>query len=74
MSERPENDQKLVEEVKKYKDQNLIVYTWLMRALLTKKIQFEEEKSKIRFLWTQLNFIERFNWIYGGLIARRIDF
>jgi len=74
MSERPENDQKLVEEVKKYKDQNLIVYTWLMRALLTKKIQFEKEKSKIRFLWTQLNFIERFNWIYGGLIARRIDF
>jgi len=29
-----------------------------MRAFLTKKIQFEEEKSKIRCLWTQLNFIE----------------
>jgi len=26
-------------------------------TLLTKKIQLEEEKSKIRCLWTQLNFI-----------------
>jgi hypothetical protein len=29
-----------------------------MIALLAKKIQFEEEKSKIRCLWTQLNFIK----------------
>jgi hypothetical protein len=29
-----------------------------MRAMLTKKIQFEKEKFKIRCLWTQLNFIE----------------
>jgi hypothetical protein len=28
-----------------------------MKSLLTKKIQFEEEKSKIKCLWTQLNFI-----------------
>jgi hypothetical protein len=27
-----------------------------MRALLIKKIQFEKEKSKIKCLWTQLNF------------------
>jgi len=31
-----------------------------MIALLTKKIQFEKEKSKIKCLWTQLNFIESF--------------
>jgi hypothetical protein len=57
MPKRSENDEKLVEEVQKYKDWNLTVICWLMRALLTKKIQFEEEKSKIRCLWTQLNFI-----------------
>jgi hypothetical protein len=54
MQERSENGQKLVEEVQKYKDWNLIVYRWPMRALLMKKIQFEEEKSKIKCLWTQL--------------------
>jgi hypothetical protein len=58
MSERSENGQKLVEEVQKYKDWNWAVFYWLMRALLTKKIQFEEEKSNIRCLWTHLNFIE----------------
>jgi hypothetical protein len=45
-----------------------------MRALLTKKIQFEEEKSKIRYLWTQLNFIEGLIEFMEGLIARKIDF
>jgi len=55
---RPENGQKLVEEVQKYKDENLTVYRWLVRALLMKKIQFEEEKSKIRCLWTQLNLLK----------------
>ena len=45
-----------------------------MRALLTKKIQFEEEKPKIRCLWTQLNFIEGLIKIMEGLIARKIDF
>jgi hypothetical protein len=45
-----------------------------MRALLTKKIQFEEEKSKIRFLWTQLNFIEGLIESMEVLIARKIDF
>jgi len=34
----PENDQRLVEKVQKYKDWNLTVYFWLMKALLTKKI------------------------------------
>jgi hypothetical protein len=41
---------------------------------LTKKIQFEEEKSKIRYLWTQLNFIEGLIEFMDGLIARKIDF
>jgi hypothetical protein len=42
-----------------------------MRALLTKKIQFEEEKSKIKCLWTQLNFIERLIEFMEGLIAKK---
>ena len=45
-----------------------------MRALLTKKIQFEEEKSKIRCLWTQLNFIEGLIEFMEGLIARKFYF
>jgi len=45
-----------------------------MRALLTKKIQFKKEKSKIRYLWTQLYFIEGLIEFIKGLIARKIDF
>jgi len=45
-----------------------------MRARLTKKIQFEEEKSKIICLWTQLNFIKGLIEFMEGLIARKIDF
>jgi hypothetical protein len=41
-----------------------------MRALLTKKIQFEKEKYKIRYLWTQLNFVERLIEFIKGLITR----
>jgi len=58
MPKRPANGQKLVEEVKNNKDWNLIVYRWLMRALLMKKIWFEEEKYKIRCWWTQIDFIK----------------
>jgi len=45
-----------------------------MRVLLIKKIQFEEEKSKIRCLWTQLNFIEGLIKFKKGLIAIKMDF
>jgi hypothetical protein len=45
-----------------------------MRALLTKKIQFQKEKSKIKYLYTQLNFIEGLIELMEGLIARKIDF
>ena len=45
-----------------------------MRALLINKIQFEEEKSKIKYLWTRLNFIEGLIDFMKGLIARKIDF
>ena len=45
-----------------------------MIALLTKKIQFEKEKSKIRGLRTQLNFIEGLIEFIEFLIARKIDF
>jgi len=69
-----ENNQKLVEGVQKYKDWNLTVFCWLMRAMLIKKIQFEEEKFKIRCLWTHLNFIEGLIEFMEGLIARKIDF
>jgi hypothetical protein len=43
-----------------------------MKALLTRKIQFEEEKFKIRYLWTQLNFIEGLIEFIEGSIARKI--
>jgi hypothetical protein len=39
-----------------------------------RKFNFEEEKSKIRCLWTQLNFIEGLIEFMEGLIARNIDF
>ena len=45
-----------------------------MRALLIKKIQFEEETSKIRYLWTQINFIEGLIEFMEVLIARKFDF
>jgi hypothetical protein len=45
-----------------------------MIALLTKKIQFEEEKSKIRCWWTQLNYIEGLIEFMEGLIVRKFDF
>ena len=45
-----------------------------MRALLIKKIQFEKEMSKIKCLWTQLNFIEGLIEFMEVLIARKIDF
>jgi hypothetical protein len=45
-----------------------------MIALLTKKIQFEEEKSKIRCWWTQLNYIEGLIEFMEGLIVRKINF
>ena len=67
MLEHLENGQKLVEEVQK-----LAVFYWLIRALLTKKIQFEEEKSKIRCLWTQLNFIEGLIEFIEGLITLKL--
>ena len=41
-----------------------------MRALLTTKIQFEEEKYKIRCLWAQLDFVKRLIEFMKGLIAR----
>jgi hypothetical protein len=45
-----------------------------MIALLTKKIQFEEKKFKIRCWWTQLNYIEGLIEFMKGLIVRKIDF
>jgi hypothetical protein len=74
MPEHPKNGQNLVEGVQKNKDWNLTVYIWLMSVLLKKKIQFEEEMSKIRCLWTQLNFIESFIEFIEGLITRKVDF
>jgi len=74
MSEHPENGQKLVEEVIKYKVWNLMIYFLLIRALLTKKIQFKKEKSKLKCLWAQLNFIKGLIEFMEGLIIRKIDF
>ena len=44
-----------------------------MRTLLTKKIQVEEEKSKIRCLWTQLNFIQGLIEFMEGWIVRKLS-
>ena len=41
-----------------------------MTTFLTKTIQFEEEKYKIKCLWTQLDFVERLIEFMKGLIAR----
>ena len=45
-----------------------------MKALLTRKIEFEKEKSKIKGLWTQLNFIKGLIEFMEGLIERKIEF
>jgi hypothetical protein len=46
-----------------------------MRALGTRKIQFKKkEKFKIRYLWTQLNFIKGLIEFIEGLIARKLIF
>jgi hypothetical protein len=45
-----------------------------MKALLTKKIQFEKEKFKIRCLRTQLDFVERLIEFMKGLTTRKINF
>ena len=45
-----------------------------MRAPMIKKIQFEEEKCKIRSLWTQLNFIEGLIEFMKSLIVRKLIF
>jgi len=52
----------------------LTVYCLLIKAILTKKIQFEKEKFKIKSLRTQLDFVERLIEFIKGLIARKIDF
>jgi hypothetical protein len=64
----------LDEEIKKYTDWNLTVYFLLLKALLTKKIQFKEEKSKIRCLRTRLIFIEGLIEFIEDLIVRKIVF
>jgi hypothetical protein len=74
MPERPENSQKLVEQVKNYKDWNLTIYFFTDKSHVDKKIQFKKEKSKIKCLWTQLNFIEGLIEFMKGLIARKINF
>jgi hypothetical protein len=45
-----------------------------VKALLTKKIQFDEEKSKIKCLRTQLDLVRRLIDFVKGLIARKIHF
>jgi hypothetical protein len=74
MLEHPENGKNLVKEVQKYKDWNLTLYRWSVRALLMKKIWFEEEKYKIRCLWTQLNFIEGLIEFMEGWLQEKMIF
>jgi len=51
-----------------------MIYFLLIRALLTKIIQFKKEKSKLKCLWAQLNFIKGLIEFMEGLIIRKIDF
>jgi len=43
----------------------------ITRNWLTRKIQFEKKKFKIKCLWTQLNFIGDLIEFMKGLIARK---
>ena len=43
-----------------------------MRALLTKKILFEEEMYKIKCWWTQLNFIEGLIEFMEGWLQKKM--
>jgi hypothetical protein len=45
-----------------------------MKSLLTNKIQFEKENSKIECLRTQLDFVGKLIEFMKGLIASKIDF
>jgi hypothetical protein len=56
MLERTENDQNnWLRRLTNTKIKILTVYTWMMRALLEKKIQFEEKNPKLD--------VYRLNWI-----------
>jgi hypothetical protein len=56
MLERTKNDQNnWLRRLKNIKIEIFIVYTWMMRALLEKKIQFEEKSPKLG--------VYRLNWI-----------
>jgi hypothetical protein len=56
MLERTENDQNnWLRRLTNTKIEILTVYTWMMRALLEKKIQFEEKNPKLD--------VYRLNWI-----------
>jgi hypothetical protein len=45
-----------------------------MKALLTNEIQFKDEKSKIKCLRTQLDFIEGLIKFMKGMIVRKNNF
>jgi hypothetical protein len=45
-----------------------------MRAMRTRKIQFEKENAKIRCLWIQLNFIQGLIEFMEGFDGKKIDF
>jgi hypothetical protein len=45
----------------RFKNTKIEIWHYILdwwKPQLTKKIEFEEKKSKIRCLWSQLNFIE----------------
>jgi hypothetical protein len=70
MPEHLENSQNLVEEVQKYKDWNLIVFCWLMRALLTENSIWGRKDQNQMFI-DSIKFYCRFNWIYGGFDCKK---
>ena len=74
MPERPKNAKNWLRMLKniKIKIWRYIIDWW--EPCWQRKFNFEENKSKIKSLWTQLNFIEGLIEFIEVLIARKIDF
>jgi hypothetical protein len=71
MPERPENDQKLGEEVQNTRIEIWQYVIWPVRALFIKKILFEERNVQNQMFMDSIKFYWRFNWIYGGFDRKK---
>ena len=74
MSECQENSQKLIEKIQKYKDENLTVYFWLVRAFVDKENLIWGRNIQNLMSMDSIKFIEGLIEFMKGLIARKINF